>query len=1368
MTSHALTVFNYNQPFYRLPDNLWADILYETMPVSQDNGVLYAKAREQRILISKPIASVVETDTRMWSDIHVGSHVLLDTLDLAIKRSKTAPLTVSLGFTDLDYDSEHPLTDESFVRIRSILDLLAPHSDRFRSFGLTTEHPVVYTCVHALFEHLPASLLVELDLDFWYMMQFGGYPALEPLYAAPLYSRTWFGDAYRSLRILRTTSANLHWHIPNAFVNLTRLEVVDIILHPSLTWSTFESLFATATSLTHLRLGNILPFDLPPYGTLTSHSITTFDISFDEQGVLAIFASRLVFPALLSLIYRMDECEFLPPALLLRDMLAQVKHFAFHGTARDAPSMAKMYSFMKRVTELDLSESRGYPLRVLYDHMKALSLDPAQPALVPPVRTLHLRFADHECLRLLLLLYKSSLTPDGRSMDIRKSLADTLLTFNSGFCTAFSTVPYFSSFYGRTLNQILKMSNPGVEAASRDGQVHVPTPIAANLPNELLTAIFVKSCTVDGPCDIDKWLKHRDVLRLISRDVLRFVDAKALFWSRILLTPRNIERFPVYVDAARQGLIHVTVRFPDGLADETDGDSALHDRIALLRESMIAYAADELHRCAGLSIQAMSHSSAEYLLLGLEGSYARRLQYISAGFATHEFHDCEDANFLGCTFASPPAFGVPFTPATTLSILPSSQQLSTITYVSSTHSSCVVRQARDQELDWESVMDIINPRGYLSNLILRDVMWTEGPFAVRSPYPLSTITTLDIAFCGNVAMADFVSHLNLPRLHTLVIRFASEADLRLISRCGALLVSAHEVRLVAEPSFVPGPSFSVGLISIFGRFNRVHSLDLSVGHPAFLSSLVSASSERSLGQDINWNACPTLDRLILASDDLGQARRLVAVRASVGYPELGYVGLGDVDFTDFIMPSVLSRALPYWLPPESSFPSELISEVAGWMCGNYFDNSDAFLLNRAAFLLVNRTWLEAGLATRSLWIHCDFHPRQKADNAEFMISQIKSSLVDFRIKLDDYYFSIHHRSDEVSSRRLISLATDYALQIRRLRVNAGSGNVLQDWVTRVCDRPLPNLTSLTILSTRYILTYSYATTEKFTPALVEPPRLDSLRYLRLSGFVLSWTHMHIYANLTALVLQYFPELLSPTRKQLHAVLSAASGLVQLSLRDLHCGSEDGRLPAIDLPLLRDLDVRLGGYEGVSDVLSIVHAPELREVAVSFEHWHQTFSDLQLLIRCGSLLAKVESFTATGSSGNSPIVGSLYRLMPALRVLDISDIHLNFFRTLTERSDPPFLPMLSHLSISEVPRLHLTEMFDARRSLPRLSVLRVRILDPRVSRACGKEDLVYMESQVECLELPYIPVESSVWMDDWWFFDSGTLTCGQGGRYQRAP
>ncbi|KAJ7115111.1 hypothetical protein C8R43DRAFT_1138246 [Mycena crocata] len=451
------------------------------------------------------------------------------------------------------------------------------------------------------------------------------------------------------------------------------------------------------------------------------------------------------------------------------------------------------------------------------------------------------------------------------------------------------------------------------------------------------------------------------------------------------------------------------------------------------------------------------------------------------------------------------------------------------------------------------------------------------------------------------------------------------------------------------------------------------------------------------------------------------------------------------------MPAVLSRSLPYWLPPLSTFPSELLCEIAGWMCGNYFENPDSFIRNRSAFLLVDRAWLAAGISTRSLWTHCDFHPKQRSETAEFMLSQIKTSLVDFRIKLDDYYFTIYSRSGQISSNRLLSLATEYALQMKRLRVAAGPGPVLQDWVTRVCARPLPNLRSLTVLSTRYTLNYSYGMTEDSTPVLAEPPRLDSLLYLRLSGFVLSWTHLHIYANLSALVLQYFPEGLSPTREQLHAVIRAAPGLIRLSLRDIYCLGGDVRLPVIELRQLRSLDVRIAGSEGVSDILSVIGAPDLFDVAVSFEHRHQALSDLQLLIRCGSLLASVKSFTAAGSSGESLDVPSLYRLMPALRILDISDIHVVFIGAISQSYGAPFFPALSELSISEVPRENMAMLFASRVGASPLKVLRVRILDPRVSRACGKEDREYMEGQVESLVLPYNPEASSEWMDDWWIY-----------------
>ncbi|KAJ7131528.1 hypothetical protein C8R43DRAFT_957025 [Mycena crocata] len=1362
------------------------------MPAAVDDGVSYAKSRENFLLVSKPVAAILEQDALMWNHIYIGSTVPLASLMLAVTKSASALLTISLGFTDFDYDGAHALAEEAYNKIRAIMELLVPHAYRFSRFSLTTEHPLVYLCVQRFCSNLAAPSLIEFDLDFWYMMRSSGFPTILTLYGAPLLPRTWFNDDYQLLRVLRVSSANLFWDTAHMFINLTHLEVVDVLENVSFTWSIFASMFESATSLVHLRIGNIVPFDLPLSGFLVSHSVKTFDISFDEQGVLSKFVSRLLFPGLTDLVYRMDECEFLEPALVLCDMLGQVTSFAFHGTARDPDVMAALFSSMRRVTVLDLSAAKGYPLRALHRHLCALAGDDAPPVLVPPLHTLTLRIVDHELLRMVLRMYKGAVSCDGSPIIIREvrieddGIQSAILPWFVDNVADFIYARYYSRLYCwiyitclvryRMINLlVLNMAESNMyadagnqhpaaistaanysDAVSVDsGPVFSPIfQIATNVPNELLTAIFEDSCAITGPCDIDKWLTHRDNLRLVSRDVRRYIDATALFWSRFLVTARNISRFQLYVYAARGAPLHVTVRVPDALDHESETYDSLRDRIALLRETIMASVGGVLHQCAGLSIHATSYRSADFFLFGLEGHDGHNLEYISAGFATLEFADCEDCNFIGYAFRTPPAFGVPFTPPSSLAIIPSTRQLSTVTYISSIESSCIVRQARDDELDWESVMGFIDPSGYVNSLVLRDVIWTVGGFGVRNPYPLSTVTSLDVAFCGNLAMVDFISHLNLPNLRTLVLRFTSRRDLHLVSQCGALLVYARDVRLVAERSFVPVPNFSELLSNLYGLFHQVRRLDLSKSSTIFVESLIAASAERALTLDRNWNACPKLTHLALPASDLERPRVLVSTRSSVGYPVLSAIVVGGVDHTDGLSAALSHSSAPfnkspYWLPLGSSLALELLSEIAGFTCGNYWDAPDEFLQNRSAWMLVSRQWRRAALATIQLWRFCDLHSNLHADQVELSASRLGHGLIDLRVKLDDYYYSLHRCEGRVSTERLLDLAYEYSENVRRLHVSASPGSILKNLVVGVCDQPLPNLRSLTVVSVQYLLHYSYGETEDITSTLTSPLDLDSLLYLRLSGFALSWTHLGVYSKLTALVLQSLPRIVAPSREQLHAVLSAAPNLVRLSLRDIQCSGGSNGLPPIDLSSLRYLDVRVGGHEGITDVLASVRAPGLDTVVIAFEHRNQHLTDLQLLIRCGTLWSTVRSFTAMGSSGGLPIVEHFYRLMPSLCVLDISDVHLVFFRTLTASADNPFFPHLSELAMSEMPRINLEALFSARVLAARLKVLRVRVLDRRITGNSFSDDFEYMGSHVDSLIMPYNYVNNNDWMDDWW-------------------
>ncbi|KAJ6470782.1 hypothetical protein C8R47DRAFT_1148282 [Mycena vitilis] len=184
--------------------------------------------------------------------------------------------------------------------------------------------------------------------------------------------------------------------------------------------------------------------------------------------------------------------------------------------------------------------------------------------------------------------------------------------------------------------------------------------------------------------------------------------------------------------------------------------------------------------------------------------------------------------------------------------------------------------------------------------------------------------------------------------------------------------------------------------------------------------------------------------------------------------------------------------------------------------------------------------------------------------------------------------------------------------------------------------------------------------------------------LRMFGAVFHWRHMVRFGGLTVLVLHDLYRHLSPNATQLLSILSANPALVRASLR---LGTP-GVLPydsgasfkgdifsqqLVELRFLVHLDLSPHGDDVLPLVLAAVDLPALKTLSVVFSRRR----DVHALLSMGRNLATVTSFIAIGYNYEVPDIGRLFRRMPAVLHLEISDFNHEVVDALLDASSPSF-------------------------------------------------------------------------------------------------
>lgn len=193
-----------------------------------------------------------------------------------------------------------------------------------------------------------------------------------------------------------------------------------------------------------------------------------------------------------------------------------------------------------------------------------------------------------------------------------------------------------------------------------------------------------------------------------------------------------------------------------------------------------------------------------------------------------------------------------------------------------------------------------------------------------------------------------------------------------------------------------------------------------------------------------------------------------------------------------------------------------------------------------------------------------------------------------------------------------------------------------------------------------------------------------LRKLRLSDLALLWDDLTHFTNLTTLVLHKFYSSRGPLWSDMRAALATSRlHLINLSIRDVECGPPS--VVELDLvllfPNLEEIDLEFHGHVNMALMVSKFVAPRLVVAHIGFE----TAADASMVVNCVALLREVTTFRAWGHSYGSTALLDLYRGLPNIHTLDLSEGHGLFLSFLDDRPSVNHVlcPKIRHLSVVEV-------------------------------------------------------------------------------------
>ncbi|KAJ7749111.1 hypothetical protein B0H16DRAFT_890706 [Mycena metata] len=440
---------------------------------------------------------------------------------------------------------------------------------------------------------------------------------------------------------------------------------------------------------------------------------------------------------------------------------------------------------------------------------------------------------------------------------------------------------------------------------------------------------------------------------------------------------------------------------------------------------------------------------------------------------------------------------------------------------------------------------------------------------------------------------------------------------------------------------------------------------------------------------------------------------------------------------------------PFSLSPMMGFPFEIFMLVLEQACGTYFQTMKEFIDMRSLVMTVCAFWHDVVLEHGQFWSQYHIMPGKRYVDILDWTSHFNNRLVDLTVHLDSTPLPLlaagSSRASNGGRLTLLETAVEaarHAGRCDRLHVTAHEVTALPTFLDGIRHSDGSDLEALSI--GRIVSQDPNAVAFHTLAHPIFGSYLPRLRFIRLLAFVLSWNDLFYYPEAVYLVFhQVMESFMIPTWKQLEAVLLSAPNLRRLSLRHFACGPLVGSARAVVLPNVVELDMCFCG-DNLAAFMAGCVLPSLTTYTATFSHP----GDIVQLLWCKDLLANVTSFTLSGRCDRLPDIVAMFRSLPMMEHVNLSDAGPSFIEALTPGKAHNYTllcPLLREVSLCDCPLLLIADFVWFRKVLGSpIDLLEIHDLpdyDLRVETWIG-ENVGYMS-----MDPPYDFRDAWIWHNE---------------------
>ncbi|KAJ7032304.1 hypothetical protein C8F04DRAFT_1185152 [Mycena alexandri] len=682
------------------------------------------------------------------------------------------------------------------------------------------------------------------------------------------------------------------------------------------------------------------------------------------------------------------------------------------------------------------------------------------------------------------------------------------------------------------------------------------------------------------------------------------------------------------------------------------------------------------------------------------------LNSIQTTFQFVHYHDFRPYSIRFIEFESLPPIGPPFRDFTKLSWVGTQVSKPTVTFDNSQEFVCVLQHPRNRPVVWEDATTVLTSSTILSVIILDGITFTSTAGSITCTYPFPALRYLALVFHGEHSMATLVSRFNLPAIHTLHVTLTDVDDVECLS-IGVDLVYFYAFALASRRNT------SLGTVNWLG--SGYERLD-------YLSVDVPAGGRDSVVED--WIAAQgvTLNivNIILPPCEYELSdREAVAYRFQIVAPQQSF------QFGCLSLPCRSDRAiLPrnnLKLRPASHCPFNLFIRILEDQLGEYFLNMDEFVDSPSRILAACVHWHDIALDNGQCWADYIVLPSNLLVDVRDRTYPLDIRDVDLRGYLNaDHHYSV---DDVAMSHGSVGLeetareAAQYAHLCSRLHVSADGADALPAFVDGLRYSDGSKLIALSIA----LLEGSENCTSASNSLnhIIFNGALPKLKYIRLIGFVLSWTEMFYYLHAVYVVFHRVNQS-SIIPKWTHCIsYSHSTFSPAFFLRTSGCP-----IVGVFLPRLMELDICFCG-DNIISFISTCTLPAIQNLSAIISK----DSDLEQLLHFRSFLPSLYSVAIIGKHGNVRDIVQVFQLLPLVSRLNLSDAGPAYVEALTPGKSGVNGLLCPAVTVLSIGNCGVDDVIDLMTERTESGSSRIRVLNLHDLEDCNKDGEIWIELHV---------------------------------------